>query len=127
MASLLQAAVAGGGKAVVEVLGVAVQVVDEARRGPPRPRRAPPPPRGPQPRQQLLHRRRRPAAAPAGMDPPPAAAAGVQAELQRRHPSALSPGRRHKAQINSLAQLAASPASLLVATSSTAACDEELV
>jgi hypothetical protein len=111
---LLQAAAAGGGKAVVEVLGVAVQVVAEARRGPPRARRAPSTPRGPQPRQQLLHSRRRPAAAPAGMDdPPPAAAAGVLAQLQRRHrPSSL--GRSRKAQTRS--QLAARPASLLVAT-----------
>ena len=64
----------GGAEAVVEVLGVALQVVPELHRRPPGPPRACPP-RGPQPPQQLLHRRRRPAAA----------AAGVLAH-QRSHP-----------------------------------------
>ena len=81
----LQAVVAGGGNAVVEVLVVAMQVIPEPDRASPRPRRASPP-RARQPRQQLLHRRSRPAAAAPGVDPPaPAAAAAVQAEQRRRH------------------------------------------
>jgi len=81
----LQAVVAGGGNAVVEVLVVAMQVIPEPDRASPRPRHASHP-RAPQPRQQLLHRRSRPAAAAPGADPPaPAAAAGVQDYQRRRH------------------------------------------
>ena len=48
---------AGAAEAVVEVLGVALQVVPELHRRPPGPPRACPP-RGPQPPQQLLHQGR---------------------------------------------------------------------
>jgi hypothetical protein len=88
--SQLQAVAAGGAsKPVVEVLGVAVQVIPERpRRGPPRPRRAPPPQAGPQPPQEPAHRRRRRlprrTAATAAHPRPAATNAAVQAH-QRRH------------------------------------------
>ena len=75
----LQAVVSGGGgNAVVEVLGVAMEVIPEPHRASPRPRRASPP-RAAQPRKKLLHRRSRPAAAPIVYPPSLAAAAGVHA------------------------------------------------